>query len=138
MRLLNGLVFIEVVLTQTAISAFRAMLINYVYFLYLFKSNTIQRVSPTINSQRQPNLKKSEYTHPSPLCIISARPSSHLNHPFLCPFNVPAMVPLCQVELMPIGLLMVCDVSVDGRILEFSPLIYIQRRPHISKILHHS
>ena len=47
--------------THTAISAFRAMLINYIYFPYLFKSNTMQRVSPIINSQRQPNLEKSEY-----------------------------------------------------------------------------
>ena len=62
LRLLNGLVFIEVVLTQTAISAFRAMLINYVYFPYLFKSNTMQHVCPIINSLRQPNLEKSEYT----------------------------------------------------------------------------
>ena len=27
------------------------------------KSNTMQRVSPIINSQRQPNSEKSEYTH---------------------------------------------------------------------------
>ena len=59
---LNGLVFIEVVWTQTAISAFCAMLINYVYFPYLFKSNTVQRVSAIINSQRQLNLEKSEFT----------------------------------------------------------------------------
>ena len=39
------------------------MLINYVYFPYLFESNTVQRVSPIINSQRQSNLEKSEYTH---------------------------------------------------------------------------
>ena len=45
---------------QTAISAFRAILINHVYFLYLFKSNTMQRVFPIINSHRQPNLEKSE------------------------------------------------------------------------------
>ena len=48
--------------THTAISAFRAILINYIYSPYLFRSNTMQRVSPIINSQRQPNLEKSEYT----------------------------------------------------------------------------
>ena len=38
------------------------MLINYVYFPYVFKSNTVQGVCPIINFHRQPNLEKSEYT----------------------------------------------------------------------------
>ena len=61
LRLLNGLVFIEVVQTQTAISAFRAMLINYIYFPLIFKSHTMQCISAIINSQRHFNLEKSEY-----------------------------------------------------------------------------
>ena len=63
LRLLNGLLFLEVVQTPTAISTFHAMLINCVYFPYLFKSNTMQCISPIIHSQRQPNLEKSKYKH---------------------------------------------------------------------------
>ena len=37
------------------------MLINYIYYPCLFKSNTVQHVSPIINSQGQPNLGKAEY-----------------------------------------------------------------------------
>ena len=38
------------------------MQINYVYFPYLFKSDTMQCVSPIINFQRQSNVEKSEDT----------------------------------------------------------------------------
>ena len=53
LRLFDGLVVIEVVQTQTAIRACRAMRISYAFPPYFFKLNTMQCVSPIIYSQRQ-------------------------------------------------------------------------------------
>ena len=50
LKLLNGLVFIETVLTLTAICAFYAMQMNYIYFPYLFKSRVMQHIFTVFNS----------------------------------------------------------------------------------------
>ena len=57
------MVFVEIVWTQTAISSSHAIQVNYSYFPYLFKSNTMQHIFPIINSLRQPNLRKPQYSN---------------------------------------------------------------------------
>ena len=58
-RLFAGSLFIEISYTETAINAFRAMLNNYIYLVYLFKLNTMQHVFLIYNSERLFNLEKS-------------------------------------------------------------------------------
>ena len=57
----EGLV-IEVSQAKTAINAFRAMLNNYIYQTYLFKSNTMLHVFQICNSQTWFKLEKSYYS----------------------------------------------------------------------------
>ena len=61
LRLLNGLLFIELSRLRLKLALFVPWGLA-TFFHHLFKSNTMQHVSPIINSQRQPNLEKSEKT----------------------------------------------------------------------------
>ena len=58
---LTGRLFVEISWTNTAINVFRAMLINYIYLTYIFKSYTMQHVFLTYNSQKLFHFKKSNF-----------------------------------------------------------------------------